>query len=329
MFRLAPLLALVVAGCSPPPKQSFSKLAEEFVYNSLALSPVAATQTGYHRHDGKQLDALLDDFSPGSIERQRRWYQDFRIRLMKSVDPAGLGPEDRADYDIIQGQISNVLLELTGIQNFRHNPTMYVELIGTALFSPYSLAYADLDTRYEHIIARLQAIPRLFEDARRNLISAPEIWTRVAIAENEGNASLIDEVLRPNAPAALRAKYDAAAAEALKAVRGFDSYLRNDLLHRGADWRLGETLYGQKFRYVLASDRRPREILADAEEAMRRTRQEMYKIAFPLYRQMFPGAQDTSVNRVITAVLGKISELHSTPESYFPDARRDLERHIQ
>ena len=130
-----------------------------------------------------------------------------------------MSPEDRADHDIIHGQISTALLELTGIQNFRYNPTLYVELIGTALFSPYTLAYSDLGTRYEHIIARLRLIPRLFADARRNLISAPEIWTRVALSENEGNAALIDQTLRQHAPMHLRAKYDSAADVALPALR--------------------------------------------------------------------------------------------------------------
>jgi uncharacterized protein (DUF885 family) len=326
MLRLLTALALLLlTGCSSSPTQDLQRLAGEFVYNSLALSPVAATQTGYHRHGNRQLDALLDDYSPGALEQQRRWYQDFRVRLMRSVDPKQLSSEDRADYDIIQGQISNVLLELTGIRNFRHNPTLYVELIGTALFSPFSLAYADLDTRYEHIIARLQGIPRLLEDARRNLSSAPEIWTRVALDENEGNAALIDQTLRLRAPSHLRASYDAAAAVALRALRGFDEFLRTDLIHQNADWRLGETLYGHKFRYVLASDRKPREVLADAERAMRQTRQEMYSIALPMYRRLFPGRADARANTVIAAVLADIAGHHSTPDTYFADARRDLE----
>ena len=42
---------LILTACAPQrPKENFSKLAEEFIYTSLANSPVAATQVGYHRH---------------------------------------------------------------------------------------------------------------------------------------------------------------------------------------------------------------------------------------------------------------------------------------
>ena len=64
-----------------------------------------------------------------------------------------LTPEDRADLAIIHDQISLALLELQSIQSYRHNPTLYVELIGNALYSPYVLEYTDKATRYRHISA--------------------------------------------------------------------------------------------------------------------------------------------------------------------------------
>ncbi len=38
------------------------------------------------------------------------------------------------------------LLELDKIQSYRHNPTVYVELVGNALFNPFVLEYAPLET---------------------------------------------------------------------------------------------------------------------------------------------------------------------------------------
>jgi len=319
------LVGLAIAGCTPhEPKGDFQTLATEFVYTVLANSPVSATQSGYHRHGDVELDRILDRYSPAETERQRRWYQDFRLRLMRSVNSRELSPEDRADYDIIQDQIALGLLELTGIQNYRHNPTLYVELIGTGLFSPFTLQYADSNTRYEHIIGRLQEIPRLLSDARRNLSSAPEIWTRVALDENEGNVQLIDKTLREGAPAQLRDKYNAAAAEALRAIHDFDAWLRDHLMRRPHDWRLDKNLYDRKFRYVLATDRTPEQVLADAEAEMKRTREEMFALARPVYRQLFQ-KDGSDLNTVVSAVLASIAQKHATPETYFADARRDLE----
>ena len=65
---------------------------------------------------------MLDDFSPAALDKQRRWYQDLRLRLQRSVDPKSLTPEDRADLDIIHDQISLALLELQSIQKLPAQP---------------------------------------------------------------------------------------------------------------------------------------------------------------------------------------------------------------
>lgn len=306
--------ALALCGCaSNTPKRAFSEFSEEFVYRSLSNSPVSATQAGYHQHGNTRLDAVLDDYSPGAIENQRRWYDDFRVRLMRTVDPRELSPQDRADYDIIQDQIALSLLELTTIQNYRHNPTLYVELIGNGLYAPYVLEYAPKEQRYEHIIGRLRGVSTLLAQARRNLTSAPEIWTRVAQEENAGNIELIDRTLRGECPEPLRTQFDDAANTALHALRDFSDWLKSDLANRKYDWRLGRDNYAKKFRYVLATDQSPEQVLRAAEEAMRQTTAEMNGIVRKL------GAS------AIRTALSTISVKHATPATYFADARRDLE----
>ena len=79
LFALAAIAA--TSGCGRVLRPSFDSLTEEFVYGSLALTPVGATQAGYHEHKALKLDESLDDFSPRGIEAQRRFYADFKARL--------------------------------------------------------------------------------------------------------------------------------------------------------------------------------------------------------------------------------------------------------
>ena len=64
----------------------FAKVAEEFLYGYLALSPSSATFSGYHEHrdpaTGKlvSLDEQLDDVSAAGIERQRNGRRRSRFR---------------------------------------------------------------------------------------------------------------------------------------------------------------------------------------------------------------------------------------------------------
>src|SRR6202163_2498662 len=222
-FKAAAVIGAIslVTSCKMPGEhQDFSKVTEDFVYGSLALSPVAATGAGYHEHNSLRLDERLDDLSISGIQEQRKFYSDFRDRLTL-IKPESLTPEERADYQIIQNQIDLTLLDLRQIQSLRHNPTVYVELIGNALFNPFVLEYAPIETRYRHIVQRLQKIPALMQQGEANLADAPEVWNRVAREENEGNLDLIDKALRAHVPDALKTDYDRAAGPALDALHGF------------------------------------------------------------------------------------------------------------
>jgi len=294
-----------------PEKQmpDFSKLTEDFVYGSLALSPVSATQAGYHEHQGVKLDEKLDDFSPSGIEAARKFDAGFHDRLA-AIDQQALSAEERADYQIIENAIELSLLDLQQIQSYRHNPTIYVELVGNALFSPFVLEYAPLDTRYRQIIQRLSQAPVLMDQAKMNLTDSPEVWTRVAREENDGNIDLIDKTLRAKAPANLKVDFDKAAGPALDSLRSFNSFLKDDLSKRTSDWRLGKERYSKKFAYTLVAGKTPEEVLFEAEAALKETRQQMTKLAAP---------------RSIREALDAIAKQHTTPEHFMDEARKGLE----
>lgn len=301
------VVALMLTGCASNPDQ-FSKLSEDLVHGSLALSPVSATAAGYHEHNGVRLDRELDDLSPRAIENQRTFYTDFRDRFDQAASGT-LSREDRADYALIRDQIALNLLELNTIQNWRHNPAMYVELAGTALYSPYVLEYASKQQRFGDIIARLEKIPRLLDQARANLVDSPAVWRRVAQEENEGNIALIDVTLRHDCPAELKKSFDAAANGAVAGLREFNNWLKTSLAQRTSDWRLGKEKYDLKFKYALSTGKTPEQMLAEAEAELRTVRDRMAEIAKP-----------DSVEKALDTIAKK----HATPATYFETAKQDL-----
>ena len=315
-----------LAGCGGSHSPAdFEKLTSDFVFSSLALSPVAATATGYHRHEGKALDPLLDDVSAAGLEAQRAHYRKFRERL-KGFDRAALDPQSQADYGLIEDQIALGDLELDEIQGWKHNPTVYVELIGNALFTPHTVEYAPAAERQAHIRARLEQLPKFLDDARKNLADSCDTWTKVALGENDGNIALVDKTLRGAVPAAERAAYDRAAEPALAALRGFNEFLRQ-LHSTGPDgWRLGKERYAKKFRLAMGTTRTPEQVLAEAEESLRTIRGEMFKLAIPLHHQLYPTHRDpVDVNLIVGETLKKIAERHATREGYFEAAQKTLD----
>ncbi len=321
---LAPIVFMLLAGsCGyKQQKNPISSLTTEFVYTSLAFTPVAATQAGYHRHGKVLLDETLDDYSPGGIERQRQFYLKFRSRLEEAQKAGNLAAEERADCDIMSGETALKLLEFDEIRAYRHNPTLYVELVGNALFNPYVLEYAPKVERFRHIIRRMERIPALLNQARTNLVASPEMWIKVAIDENDGNIALIEGTIGPDAPQELRAEWDRAATVALDALRSFSQYLSTDLAARDAevDWRLGAVKYGRKFAPALQTGRTPEQVLASAETDLQTVRNRMLEIA----RRLAPGAKGDA-NAVIAQALNRIAGRHATPQTYIEEAGRDLE----
>lgn len=325
----------------PSTTERFQQLTDDFVKQSLALSPVNATAAGYHKHVDATtgatllLDEMLDDVSPEGIARQRQFYLEFRKRLRGEVSRARLSAEERADYDLMETNISLSLLDLDRVQPYKHNPTTYVELVGNALFQPLVLEYAPLETRLGHILARMEKVPELLRQAKRNLVASSPIYTKTAIEENNGTMDVIENSIREALPASgpLAERYERLAPATVAALRGFNEYLASELAKAPEhSWRLGKALYRERLRYALASGLTPEEILASAERGLARVRRQMLETALPMHREFFPDHPDHTdlapterTNRVVKEVLDAIAPEHAGRDELLNQAKRDLE----
>jgi uncharacterized protein (DUF885 family) len=302
------IIGVVASASAAPPKPPFEQLEDDFVLGTLALSPTSATGFGLHQYRGASLDDALDDYSRAGIEASRALLNDIQSRLAQ-FDVRSLDAEQRVDRDMISDALSESRLELEEIQSHRHNPTVYVELLGNGLFTPYVLQYAPLAERYGHIINRLGKVPTLIRQAQANLQDSPEVWNRVAREENEGNIQLIDTTLRSNCPAEKRSQYNEVAATALAALKNFNEWLEVELAKRVSDWRLGKELYADKFRYTLATGKSPAALLAEAEADLVKTRAELARLAAP---------------QSVEKALAEVASHHATAATYMASAQQAL-----
>ena len=291
-----------------PADLQFSQVVDDFVFGTLALSPVTASTVGYHKHHGEMLEDELDDFSAAGIKAQIKLQRDIEARI-EDLDAKALNAEQRADIEVMRDAISATRLDVEEVQSYRHNPTIYVELVGNALYTPYVLHYAPADERFKHIIQRLIRIPELVRQAEQNLGDSPEIWNKVAREENTGNIDLIDGVLRTACPKPLAHDYTQAAEPALIALRAFNEFLDGTLSKKTSDWRLGKVHYAKKFSYVLATGKTPDALLKEAEADLIKTRDEMVQLAAP---------------KSVEQALADVALAHATPHTYMAAAKQTL-----
>jgi uncharacterized protein (DUF885 family) len=349
-MQLLPVAAIVfisgalmaqTSNSSAAANAKFAKLSEEFIHETLAISPSNASQAGYHHHvDSKTgktiaLDALLDDVSAAGMAEQRRVYARWRERFRTETPLNSLGVEDAVDWQLIDDQIALNLLELDRIQNYKHNPTFYVELLGSALFQPLTDDYAPEEIRLGHILSRMAAIPGFLDQARGELVDADPIFIKVAVEENDGNIDLIQNMIAPAIPAGskLKTQFEQLEPSVVEDLKNFSLWLQGDLAKRKTErtWRLGQELYAEKFRLVMETPVTPDQILADAEGELKKTRAEMLQIALPLHKQYFPDHDDHGSlspqereNKVIGEVLQKISEDRPKRDELMQTVKDDL-----
>ena len=265
-----------------------------------------------------------------------KFYREWRDRFRKEAPLSSLNAEDAADHRLIDDQIALNLLEFDTIQNYKHNPTVYVELLGNGLFLPLSQEYDSKEARLGDVVSRIGQIPRFLEQTKSQLADSDAVFISTAVDENDGNAGLLDSIgddVQSNPE--LKAKYEQVAPAAKKAVAEFSDWLKNDLGKRPTNnrtWRLGPQWYAQKFHYVMETSIEPAQLLEDAESRLKEVRAEMLQIALPLYKDMYPGQDNDSnlaaherENKIITAVLDKISDEHPQRGQLIEAVKADLD----
>jgi uncharacterized protein (DUF885 family) len=320
----------------------FAELSDQFVKESLALSPTNASQAGYHEHQAPKtgktiaLDAELDDLSLQGAKEQRDFYANWRERFRRETPAAQLTPEDAADLQLINDQIDQNLLEFDEIQNYRHNPTAAVELIGNAIFLPLTQTYAPKEVRIGHVLSRISQIPRALDQVKQYLNNVDPIFISTAIQENEGNVDLIQNTVAQEigGDAKLKAKFDQVAPPAVAALNNFSQWLKDDLAKKPSnrDWRLRNPLYERKFKLVMESNIAPAQLLSDAETELKQVRAEMLQLALPMHAKMYPDHSDHAdlaaherENKIIGEVLQRISDEHPRRDQLQQAVEADLE----
>jgi hypothetical protein len=329
------VLALIGASAARG-QETVATIADAFVLRAVSFQPGSATQNGLHQYRDPRtgtvtpLDGLLDDFSPAELSRERAFYRGVKDRLGR-IRPAGLDPQTRADYAVLQDAIASALFALGGERPYEWRPQLYAEDLGNTLFSNISLEYADTVTRARDLTSRLERVPAFVTQAMANLQASNAIFRQVAADEIAGVIDLIDQTgtaFVRGTPSAGR--YATARVAADSALVRFQRFVRDTLPRRQErDWRVGATLFAEKWRDYLEVSATPAEILAAAQDSLTAARGEMLRLAEPLHAAWFPdhhhaGSADDTLNAVVGEVLARIGSEHADRDSLLSQARHDV-----
>jgi uncharacterized protein (DUF885 family) len=257
----------------------FQSIANQFIADAMRLSPVEATALGEHKYD-----SLLPDITAkGRADRRQTW-QGFLTRL-NAINPAQLSRDNQVDMALLKNELQYRVWADQSEQGWAWNAQIYNDVAAGALYTLAARDFAPWDVRLKSATARMEALPALMLEGRKQLVPAhvPLIFAQTVSKQNSGIIEIAEGMLAPHADAlsgADRARFDAAFAGLKAAAADQQKWLDTVLVPQAkGDFRLGAKLYDQKMHFGLMSDMTRPQLKARALKAKAETRAEMYELS--------------------------------------------------
>ena len=248
-LKLALFATAVFTATAQAAAPDYDAIVENYFNKTLAMDPVGSTSLGIH--DG---DAKLDDESPAAHAALVKVLHKTLADLAR-VDPKTLKLQTlRDDREILIAEIGGQLLEEENVQQWRHNPDVYVGLATNGSYTLIERDFAPLATRLKAVVAREKQIPALFAVAKKNLTNIPTPWLEIGSENIAGAVNFLGQDV-PKAFAgvtdkAAQAELAAATKTAVAAAKDFQAWLAAQQKAPHGSFAYGK----ENFRRLLAAD---------------------------------------------------------------------------
>jgi uncharacterized protein (DUF885 family) len=290
----------------------FNRLAEEYIAGYLAWRPQTGTALGLHEYDGK-----TTDYSQASLDAELARLKSFGQRLGR-IETNRLSTHSLYDYRILRGSIQREIFGFDQMQIYLQNPMTYASVLDVNLYIKRN--FAPLEERVRSIIAILSQAPKITAAARTNLAdSLPRPQVETAIDEAGGVADFLSkdlvDALKTVTNQTLMAEFNAANRQAIKEMRDYVTYLKEQKLpHANDHFALGRDKYAQMLLLGEMIALSPDKVLDIGLKELRR-KQEVFAEAARLIDPAKPPIE----------VFRAIQNDHPTAQSLIPDTAKGLD----
>jgi uncharacterized protein (DUF885 family) len=282
------------------------------------FNPSAATAAGLHEYD-----AQLENRSREALARETQRLRDI-LNSLARINPAVLTEEARYDYLVLMAHARGQLLDLQEIGVWQRDPNVYNRLVSAGVDNILKRNYAPLEQRLNAVLQRERDVARLLAEARANLDAPPRIYTQTAIAQVRGSIDYFSRVVPQmieragggQMSAARKTEFETVNGSVIQALRSFGEWLERDLLPRSTgDFAIGAENYRRKLLYDEMVETPLAQLIADGERELRRTQEEMRRLA----EEITPG-------RGIQAAMRVLGREHPSANGLVGDTRSELDR---
>jgi uncharacterized protein (DUF885 family) len=251
------------------------QLADEYYNWRNQNYPVFSSDAGLHTWDNK-----LTDYSPAAIAARRAKVAGLLAQINR-MRTDKWQKDDQIDWLLFRAQLEGPVF-FDRVMDFEHrDPQTYVNECSNSIFSLLKKEYDAPRKRALSATARLQAMPSMLEQGKRNLTKPVKLYAQLAI----DSARAVDPLFKDSMMTALakglsKSEMDdlvSARDAAIKAIHDYADWLEKRLQSMPAFAPMGEVNYNYllKHVYLLPLDGQQVEMLGQTELARARAMESM------------------------------------------------------
>jgi hypothetical protein len=260
-------VVLVASGFAQQSGDSDEKLASDFW----------SWRARYGQYTGDDVTRMerpggvVRDWSAASVEEQRKELATFDERWRKLNDSA-VPVQKQVDHLLIGSGLGRVHWELDILKRWQRDPNFYIEQTLTPVAEALTVPGPYDEQQSREIIARLNNIPAILEEAKQNLVSPPAPYAKAAIDLLANIRPELDQVVSTLAPATTIAatEWHGSAERATTSLQAYRVWLQKALPALPPQSAIGRENYTWFLRNVALMPYTPEELVAQAEQEWRR-----------------------------------------------------------
>lgn len=242
------------------------------------------------------------------------------LARLDAIGQAARSGEQPYEFDLLRRRLGWEITDHEHVRSWQRSPGGYLGTVAGACNGLVIRNFAPLDDRLRSLVARLQAVPPLLDQAKQNLRDPSRYHVETAIEQAGGMRALFErdllEAAEPSSDAALKQSVADASAPALAAVDAFAGWMRSDLMPRARDdfaWGI------DTIRNLLAQTDSVDTPLADlvqrGEDDLRAHQQAMRDVAAKIDASADPREVVDTVSREHTAPAQLLADVEALLES--------------
>ncbi len=313
---------------------SFSEFSNNFIEALWKNSPEWSQYAGYGKYDH-----ILT--VPDAANRQKQIaFAKAQLALLQQFDVNSLSTSDKIDYYLVENLLEKTLWSINEFKSWQWNPSNYNVAGGFAKI--INGRFESDDEKVAKVLKKLENVPAYYQAAKNNIDTPTLEFTQLAIGQNKGALSVLNDKLgekaaKSNLSDADKALFSKRLDLAVAAINEYINYLSQLEKQLVADgnarsFRIGEALYEQKFAFDIQSGYSAKEMNAKAIADKDRVFAEMIKITDKLWPKYFANkAKPQSDRDAVAGLINHLAKKHVKRDDFVDEIKAqipDLEKFI-